>query len=36
VKPLLTEPGGRNIVIYAVFSWALGILWLRRMARVDF
>jgi tight adherence protein B len=36
VKPLLTEPGGRSIIIYAIFSWVLGILWLRRMARVDF
>jgi tight adherence protein B len=36
ISPLVNTPMGRSILLYAVISWALGILWLRRMAKVDF
>jgi tight adherence protein B len=36
MMPLFTEPMGRMFLAFAVTSWALGIVWLYRMSRVDF
>jgi tight adherence protein B len=33
---LIEKPLGRMFLIYAVVSWVVGIVWLRRMARVDY
>jgi Flp pilus assembly protein TadB len=33
---LVTKPMGRMFLIYAVVSWVVGVIWLRRMARVDY
>lgn len=36
ITTLVTHPVGRGILIYAVMSWLFGILWLRKMAQVEF
>lgn len=33
---LISEPIGRKFLIYAVISWVIGNLWMRRMAKVEF
>jgi tight adherence protein B len=33
---LVSEPVGRKFLIYAIVSWVLGNLWMRRMAKVEF
>jgi tight adherence protein B len=35
-RMLVTEPMGRGFLIYAIVSWLVGLLWMRRMARVEF
>jgi tight adherence protein B len=35
LKPLVSDPLGKNLLIYAVLSWIVGVLWLKRMAKVD-
>ncbi len=33
--PLMTEPAGHGLLLYAFVSWLLGILWLHRLTKVD-
>jgi tight adherence protein B len=35
LAPLVASPLGRNILLYAVISWIVGLFWLRQMAKVD-
>jgi tight adherence protein B len=32
---LVVTPMGRNILVYAIVSWIVGLLWLRQMAKVE-
>jgi len=35
VSALVTKPMGRIILAYTMISWAVGLLWLRQMAKVE-
>jgi tight adherence protein B len=35
LAPLVASPLGRNILLYAVVSWIVGLFWLHQMAKVD-
>jgi tight adherence protein B len=36
ISVLVTKPMGRIILVYTLISWAVGLLWLRQMAKVDY
>ncbi len=35
LAPLVTEPAGRTIILYTFLGWAIGVVWLHRMTKVD-